>query len=111
MPRHWERIDSTTQREGWTVRWYLTRWDDVVITGATTPQGLEAVLPRDEITLNEAHQFIPAAVCAQVKAEKFDDCPRMKQFVRHHKAARESWQEYWELHPEMLPPVTAALPE
>jgi hypothetical protein len=92
----WQRVDSITKHDGWTVRWYLNVSDHVRITGATTPGGREAALPDGELPLPTARNYIPGVVCDVVEAEKYKDCPRMQAFLRNHRQARESWLAYWE---------------
>ncbi len=91
----WQRIDSTTAHDGWTIGWYLDQWDDVYVTSIVSPTGYVIELPAERLSLKLADEYFPAAVIAQVRAEKFDHCPRMKAFLRNCRVARESWEDYY----------------
>lgn len=98
MTEAWQRRDSVTTFEGWTVRWYLSQSDTVLITAVSGPGNLTLSLPDHEIGMSRARKILPHALCDHLESEKFTDCPRMQQFLERFRKARQSWSA----HPEYL---------
>lgn len=90
---------STTQVDNWHAYWKLTPNDTVLVVKALDPYGNPVELPGAELPLGAARKYLPAKLCDQIQEEMFDDCPRMQQFLKNCRSARESWHEYWARHP------------